>query len=119
MTDPNKTIAGMMRSTLLDKGVPQADLHDKISDTKRWWILAGICVLIALLFLVAGFAVTIKVALETHAVPVVLAAAMAAPCGLFVVLAAFCASQASGEATNAFLGALVKLRRGLAGKGDA
>jgi CheY-like chemotaxis protein len=70
----------------------------KISKAKRWWIPAGALLVIALAFTAGAFYVAL-----TKEMTLVLAAALGGMVGLPLLGAMFCASQADGEATRAFL----------------
>ena len=106
MTDPNKTLSNGVTQRLEARGVPPEKVDEKIKGAKKWWVFAVIALAAALAFLVVGFGVVVKIALETHSVPVALAIMLAVPPGLCVILAAFGASEADGEATHAFLAEL-------------
>ena len=101
------TIAINVRQLLADKGVPEAKHEAKIDDAKKWWFRAGVCAVVSLVFLVAAFYV---VYLQRADFGIVLGIALAVPVGLSGLATLFCASQADGEATKAFVQTILTLR---------
>lgn len=118
MSDPERP----SRPTVLATGVVQrldalgvpAEKHDaKIASAKHWWFFAGLCALLTLVFLVGASYV---VYLQRASLNLLLVVALGVAVGLPFLATMFCASQADGEATKAFLatvaGFLPFVRRG-------
>lgn len=111
----NLTVRRSLQVQLVQKGatperaVERAD--EKIAASKKWWTFATIALLGALAFLIAGFTVVVKIALATHAIPIVLAIALGTPAAVLVVVAVFCASEADPDATHAFFDNLLAFRK--------
>lgn len=111
MSNPNTTtlraaIADDVLKRLQDRGLPPEKAEAKVQSAKGWWLGAGCFMVIALIFVAAGFYVV-----ATRDITMVLAVVL----GMFIVLpflgALFCANKASGEATSSFLRAVRTLGR--------
>ena len=119
MSDPNKTMpprfgAGAPRPTVKDKvesrlleaGVPAQVVVAKIDSTWRWWAATAVFMFFAL-----GFSAGLVFVALKRDMTILLAIILGIPIGVCLLGALFAASQASGEATKAFLATIFRINR--------
>lgn len=102
MSDPtnlNQTMAQKVATKLADIGVPEAKHAEKIEGAQKWWTLAALFIFLTVLFCVPPM----RYVLRGHDVSTIIAILLLAPAGVCLLVTLFCASQADGEATKAFL----------------
>lgn len=104
----NLTLVGGMGQRLTAIGVPEAKHDDKIANAKVWWGRAFVCGIITLMFLVVAFLIVYQTK-GSPSIPLYIA--LGAICGAPALATLFCASQADGEATKAFVQTVLSFRK--------
>ena len=102
---PSGGIKAGVTQQLAAIGVPESKHGEKIAEAKVWWFRAGVCAFLTLLFLSGASYV---VYLQRENITVLLLIALGVPVGLPMLATLFCASQADGEATKAFLATIAQ-----------
>ncbi len=112
-TPPDLTKSGFQLAVserLAAVGVPPEKHAVKLNEAKLWWTGAAL-----FLFFAVAFAAVAAWMIATHrgGTSVAFIVALSVPDILCVLAALFCASQADGEATKAFLSTLLMFGKGL------